>query len=303
MDQPFAYLEDEQSLSRQHNLPLPPLRKFNLGGLGIEPQGFLRDLAPSFADLPWDYYDVRLAHFRLLLKCYPEQQERLESFFPDYYAGKTDLTAVRDLIRGLPAQQRHTLESVRPHRQRAITAFQVSYDRYDRPAIERVPLPSFSQQVGAKDYRSMKRVFGEAAPEVVTHRGFQQWLQAVARIVRDLEDTCRGIRLVIHQMRTLVRRGTASEAVPEGIHQDGAKYIVSALVGERNGVIGGESVVFGPDRQTRYLSTVLQPGEGIFQADTGSPLWHYASPIQIDPDSDCAVGTRGIFGLDVNIDP
>src|SRR5262249_46636508 len=156
---------------------------------------FLRELAPSFADLPWDFYDVRLAHFRLLTKCFPQQRQRLECFFPDYYAGKTSLAEVRDLLRQLPADEREAFDAIVPYRQRAITAFQVSYDASGTPEITRTPMPSFSQQVGAQDYRSMKRVFGEASPAVIAHPGFRQWLQAVARIVRDLEDTCRGVRL------------------------------------------------------------------------------------------------------------
>jgi len=89
--------------------------------------------------------------------------------------------------------------------------------------------------------------------------------------------------------------------VPEGIHQDGADYIISGLVMEREGIVGGESTVYGPDRSTPYLRTVLQPGQGLFQADAGSPLWHGVSPIRVDPDSDQPEGHRSIFGFDIHV--
>jgi hypothetical protein len=49
---------------------------------------------------------------------------------------------------------------------------------------------------------------------------------------------------------------------------------------ERAGIVGGESIVYGPDKKTEYLRRTLQAGEGIFQADKGSELWHYVTSIQ-----------------------
>jgi hypothetical protein len=52
-------LEDERSLSAKLGTSLPALRKFDLAGWGIDPEPFLRDLAPSFNDLAWDSRGVQ----------------------------------------------------------------------------------------------------------------------------------------------------------------------------------------------------------------------------------------------------
>ena len=298
-----GFLIEEGALLRQLSVSLPPLRKFNLATFGITAEPFLRDLAPTFQDLPWDLYDVKLSQMRFLLRRFPDQETRLTQFLKDAYAGKCGLEAVRDLLDRLSPEDREFVAGIQPHRQRSITTLVAEFDRVGKPRLHRVSVNHFSQNVGSEDVRSLGRRFAETPLAVVHHPLFEPWLGAVARLVYDLEQRRpRAVRFVLHQMRTLVRRGVFSEVVPEGIHQDGAKYIVSALVVEREGVIGGESIVYGPDKQTVYFRTTLQPGEGIFQADHGSPLWHFASPIRLDPHTACAEGSRGIFGLDLNID-
>jgi hypothetical protein len=296
------FLVDERALARRLGVSLPPLRKFNLATFGVDPDPFLRDLAPTFHDLPWDLYDVKLAQMCFLLKRFPDQEPRLKQYLKDAYAGRCGLEAVRDLLDRLGPEDRDIVAGIEPHRQRTIAGFVAEFPR-GRPELRHVPMKDFTQNVGTDDYRSLGRAFAETSPAVVAHPAFGQWLAAVARLVHDLEQRRpRRVLFVLHQMRTLVRRGVKSEVVPEGIHQDGAKYIVSALVVERAGVVGGESVVYGPDKHTVYYHTVLQPGEGIFQVDHGSPLWHSASPIRLDPHTTCAEGRRGIFGLDINIE-
>jgi len=93
-----------------------------------------------------------------------------------------------------------------------------------------------------------------------------------------------------------------ADNAPEGIHQDGADYIVSALVIERRNVQGGTSIIYGPDKQTIYLTVTLQPGQGIFQADQGSDLWHDVTPIVLELNSSGGEGVRNILGFDILID-
>ena len=77
----------------------------------------------------------------------------------------------------------------------------------------------------------------------------------------------------------------------------------SALVVSREGVVGGKSYITGADKQTALLEVTLYPGQGIFQADKGSTLWHNVTPIQtqtedVDPGSRAV---RNIFGFDITI--
>lgn len=86
---------------------------------------------------------------------------------------------------------------------------------------------------------------------------------------------------------------------PEGIHQDGMDYIVSALVVERNNVSGGKSIIYGADAITPLLNITLQSGQGIFQPDKGTELWHEVTPISlINPNEP---GYRSTIGFDVLI--
>jgi hypothetical protein len=99
-------------------------------------------------------------------------------------------------------------------------------------------------------------------------------------------------------MRTVARPGVSATNSPEGIHQDGADYIVSALVMERAGVTGGESRVYDSDKKTVLLRHTLLPGEGLFQVDAGSPLWHDVTPVVAQGDG---MGVRSLFGLDIRV--
>ena len=84
--------------------------------------------------------------------------------------------------------------------------------------------------------------------------------------------------------------------------QDGADYIVSALVIGRQAIQGGKSTVYGPDRTTRLLTVTLQPGEGLFHADAGSGLWHDVSGIEFDEGSDSSEGVRNTLGIDIVVE-
>lgn len=70
---------------------------------------------------------------------------------------------------------------------------------------------------------------------------------------------------------------------------------------ERDGVVGGESVVYGPDKRTEYLRHTLHEGQGIFQADAGSPLWHWATPVHVSDAAEARTGVRNIVGFDVHV--
>lgn len=68
---------------------------------------------------------------------------------------------------------------------------------------------------------------------------------------------------------------------PEGVHQDGCEYIVSALVIDRFNVTGGESRVYCSNQEKMILSHVLNEGEGLLHADKHSSLWHEVTPISL----------------------
>ena len=99
----------------------------------------------------------------------------------------------------------------------------------------------------------------------------------------------------LHQVRQICYPNVQSHNSPEGIHQDGVDFIVSALVMNRTNIEGGESILYDVYKNEIYRTT-LYPGEGIFQEDR--KLWHFVTPIK---SIDNCVGYRDILGIDINI--
>jgi len=98
-------------------------------------------------------------------------------------------------------------------------------------------------------------------------------------------------------MLTYANSGAGSKPAPEGIHQDGSAFIVSALVVERHNVVGGTSRVYYAKEASPALEYQLQPGEGILQSDTHNEYWHGVTPIYpADPTQNAY---RSILGLDI----
>jgi len=128
-------------------------------------------------------------------------------------------------------------------------------------------------------------------------------MRAVATIVKEVRPEATKLGMTLHPVciyADILGEGNNS---PEGTHQDGADYIVSALVVERVGILGGESVVFLREggSETECLRFTLQPGQGLFQADRGTPLWHVVTPIREDPNMPPGYGSRSILGFDINV--
>ena len=114
-----------------------------------------------------------------------------------------------------------------------------------------------------------------------------------------------GLQVDVHQVRQQCYQGVSAHNAPEGIHRDGADYIVSAFVVQRKHVRGGVSTILSQDKDPIF-STTLQEGEGLFHEDR--ELWHYVEPIE-NEDEDLGnrdivtrgVGFRDILGLDITL--
>ena len=97
----------------------------------------------------------------------------------------------------------------------------------------------------------------------------------------------------VHQVRQICYPELNSHNSAEGIHQDGADFIVSAFVLNRQNISEGKSIIFNKYKDEIY-NTTLHNGEGIFQED--KELWHYVTPIQAN---DNFIGYRDILGIDI----
>ncbi|MCI0565618.1 2OG-Fe dioxygenase family protein [bacterium] len=298
------FLKDEKSIGEKlkRNI-VHPIRLFRLRDLGVDQKKFIRELAPTFSVLAWDYYDVRKKQIDFLLACYPDERQSLEEFRALYYAEKTPLEEVGRLIAKLSRADRWAFERIKPHRKRSFRQFLLTLKKREWD-IRKLHATVFSQNAYAEkgDFRAMKRRFNRMSDLVADNREFRVFLKCIAEIVRDIRPDARKLLIKTHQTSIFADADSTGDNAPEGIHQDGADYIVSALVVERDGITGGESIIYGdPAGKHVYFKKILQLGEGIFQADKDSPLWHDVTPIYENPDTSPAYGKRSTFGLDISI--
>ena len=271
----------------------PAIRVFSLEDSGIDFAEVQASLEPSFADLPWDLYDVRRRQVRLLLQQYSDPPCDLTRLCDRYYLGEIPFEPLEQFAK--KPSLRKTIILCQPFRKRAVSYYSVCRSS-GQWSVKRLPPRPFSMSVN--DYRNTARLFAPMQADATTGC-LRRLLEVVATLMLDIKPAMTTVNVTLHQVSLMSRFGEAVTNSPEGIHQDGADYIVSALVISRVNVVGGESVVYGPDKGAMIFQYTLEPGEGIFQADAGSPLWHEVTPIA--PASDSGVAIRNIFGFDLHI--
>ena len=109
------------------------------------------------------------------------------------------------------------------------------------------------------------------------------------------ENKINKLDISLHQIRQICYPYVDSHNSPEGIHRDGADYIISALVMNRSNIDGGESIIYDKDKNILFKK-ILYPKEGIFQEDKN--LWHYVTPIKSNGEY---IGYRDILGIDIKV--
>ncbi len=294
------FIINETELSRKFGTEIPPVRVFSLETFGVDRESFLCDMRPTFSVLHLDPYDAKRAKVELLKKRFPEQSDRLSEFLRNYYSNKEDLAAIYDLVKQLDDTDRNELDRIgmTGRRKRSVARFNLMRAA-GKWSFERVPAAQYQQNVGANDPRRLVRVFHEMEAMVAEHPQVRHLMGCFAEMVRERHPSCAKLRMSVHQMFIFADILSGGDNAPEGIHQDGADYIVSALVIERAGILGGESIVYGPDKKTEYVRRTLAEGEGIFQSDKG--LWHYVTQIRENPAVPPDYGHRSILGFDMEI--
>jgi hypothetical protein len=294
------YIMDEIGLSKKCGAEIPVLRAFNLETFGVDREAFLADIRPTFSVLHLDPYDAKRQKVELLKRRFPQHIDRLNGFLSNYYANKEDLAAVYDIIKELEITDRNELDRIgmTGRRKRSVARFNLRHtaNGWD---FERLPAAQFRQNVAPGDPRALVRVFREMEALVIEHPQVRHLMKCFAELVRERHPDCHLLQMNVHQMFIFADILSGGDNAPEGIHQDGADYIVSALVIERAGIVGGESIVYAPDKKTEYFRRTLAEGEGIFQADKA--LWHYVTQIRENPAVPPDYGHRSILGFDMDM--
>ncbi|MEL7268399.1 MAG: 2OG-Fe dioxygenase family protein [Bacteroidota bacterium] len=283
-----------------------PIRVGQLSDLKMSNTTFIETLKPFFDELEDDLYLVKENQIAYLKKIFHEDSLILEDLRKEYFHGAIGLDALNSWVFRLDEPQKQVFESLSQiTRQRNIATFML-YAQDSGFSIERLESTGFEQNVD--DFRTWERVFKEAEPKMVENELFFRLLLEIGSLVKSIHPEVKRLKVTSHFMRTISYEKIRGENAPEGIHEDGAKYIMSALVVNRTNCKGAESQIFeklGIDKHDTIYTKTLEPGEFIFQADTGeektfgNDLWHYVTPLQ--PLNAGQTGVRDIVGFDIDL--
>ena len=270
--------------------------KFDVADFGIDTNQFLSEIDPSLDELPWDLFDVRAQHFRILTKQYPECKEYLTSSFPQYYSGSVDFnTWLGNMTERVEDDIYQHLGTVSPFRKRSMTQLTVQFDS-DTPTILRKETSPYLQHDMGGYIRSLPRDYPEVPDPILQHPAITHLISEFSMRVRSMHPDIREMIVKIHPTSVVCRPSQHSKPSLEGIHNDGADYIISALVISRKNILGGESIVYDNDKKAVLARHILEPGEGIFQND--SDLYHDVTPIYRSLGNGQVEGIRNMIGFD-----
>lgn len=296
----------EKEISSWTSAPIfSPILCAALDFFEIDTSAFIEHFKDSFQAMPYDFYDVKRKQWELLPA---EVQEGHFDAFKDYYldneASMVSFFEQLQLGEGLKQQ----LINIQAWRRRSVCTFELTME--NPITIKRIYPEGFEQALGKTDIRSLPRIFAETNSALVEHDLFYSFLKAAAQYAQQITPhvAIKKLQMTAHFMSVKAQQGIPGNNAPEGAHEDGADFIVSALVINRSNIQGGKSQVFEkmPDGAlVNIFERELQAGEFLFQADTGeekhygNDLWHYVTPFYVEGPHEEA--WRDIIGLDLSI--
>lgn len=298
----LKFIKDEVSIGQELGITIDaPLRVFDLEGWGIDTEKFLNYFTDAFEGIPWDIYHFRQEQMFFLQDKLPQEEIKYTQLYEDYYAGNVEISALQHFVDMLGEEDRKEFDGILPDRKRTLSRFVMEYANKGKWYIEVKENEPFKQEVDKDDVRKVLRKFSVPRMSITHNHLLIELLEKIGTLVLSLNPNARKLDITFHTMGVVTYPGMPGTNSPEGTHQDGADYIISALVVGRHAIKGGVSTVYGPDKKTVYLETTLMPGQGLFQADKGTPLWHNVSSVYLDEEVDPKMGYRNIFGFDINI--
>ena len=200
--------------------------------------------------------------------------------------------ALRLSYNNLPIDKDYPLNTKHPTRFRRYANFNIDVSNKDLFKFTQNHVYTFSQEVD--DFRKKERIFQPIESYIIDDNLFQLMTQIIG-LTLFFNVSIKKINLSIHQVRLITYPEINADNAPEGIHRDGADYIVSALILNKNNINNGETTIYDKTKTPLY-KTKLELGEFIFQEDR--ELWHDISPIST---SENYLGYRDILGFDLKI--
>jgi len=191
-------------------------------------------------------------------------------------------------------QEESGLAYVPPTRLRRYCEFDVTL-HYNECLVESSLQDEYEFEQNVPDSRRHKRVFQSIEPSVLQYSFLADYTAQMCFLIQALHPDKEQFKVCLHQVRQLCYPDFESHNSPEGIHRDGADYIVSALVLRRQNIVGGESIIYSSDKKKIAMRETLMKNEFVFQEDR--ELWHYVTPVQCQDSTQ--LGIRDIIGLDI----
>ena len=279
-----------------------PITVFNIEELEINSNVYINHMKDYFYSLEWDNYLLKQNQINFLTQNLPSyiNDDKTNDLYLQYYSYTSEDSAINPLIDLLAAEQKIQFNKIQPTRRRSIAQFkvikstnQIKIERYYNNSFEQEQAKSISY-----DWRMHKRIFKQA-DDAVFNKDFHNLITGLSQKIFLQHPTQQMLDLVVHLTQIVATAETHASNSPEGIHQDGMDYIVSALVIERQNVNGGKSIVFGKDKQSRIFETTLMPGYGLLQPDKGTDLWHTVESIY--PQDPSSPAFRSTIGFDFSM--
>jgi hypothetical protein len=281
-----------------------PITVLSIGQYGVNIDALQHQMREAYSEFEWDLYLLQQKKIELIKEAIPKEliASIPNAVWYDVYTGVVQDSDLPTIFPGLPADVVSKLATLEPTRRRCMSEYDLQWNEGWK--IERIPSKLVSQTRALiasdrdVDYRKASRKFKEL-PEALFDSNLRAILVGIAGMVKETRPTIRNMNISVHNTVVYCHPKQVTTNSPEGIHQDGMDFIVSALVIERKNISGGKSIIYGRDKSTKLLQVELQAGQGIFQADAGTELWHEVTPITAIDKSQ--VGYRSTVGFDVTM--
>ncbi|NMM28738.1 MAG: 2OG-Fe dioxygenase family protein [Glaciimonas sp.] len=266
---------------------ISPITVVNLSEYDIDLINVQKDIAQSYKDYAWDNYLLQQDKIKVIQADISAEQFKKppSHIWIDLYQDKIKDSEISTVFPQISVGCLELIQSQRATRQRCVSEF--TLERNGRQwHINRIASQPFVQTEAliasndALDYRLTPRTFKEL-PDHLFDDNLKGKLRAVAEQTCEHRPSTQRLSIVVHHTVVWCDAKQAGSNSPEGIHQDGMDFIVSALCIERRNVQGGRSIVYGADKATPIFAMELQPGQGIFQPDARTSLWHEVTPISV----------------------
>lgn len=296
----------EKDISKWTNYPVySPVLCASLEELKIDSKEFINFYKDCFERMPWDNYDVKRKQWEAIPLQLKKNKEHIFKLYYTDSSGSFDKFIKHFILDDIFIDR---LKQILPWRRRSVCTFNVFLK--DEIKIERISTKNFQQQLQTIDIRALPRVFEETETRLTENSLFIQLLKKIAGYAQKVTPhiTIQQLKIAAHFMSVKARKAIPGNNSPEGAHEDGADFIVSALVINRKNIEGGKSLVIekmSNGEMVTIFEHILKPGEFLFQADTGeekhygNDLWHYVTPFHILNENEDA--WRDIIGLDIEI--